>query len=335
MTEQQQPGAFLYSDLLPWQIEVTSHPAILTAPVIDLDNGRTIGGVYIELQPLAMPWQHDSISRLIPAVQSLAAQTASALHQARVYRQALEDQKMLEQLSLARLIQASFLPEKLPQNPGWDFAAVLQPARVVAGDYYDFIELPGNKLGLLIADVADKGLGPALYMALSRTLIRTFAAQYIENPEIVLAEANTRILQDARANLFVTVFYGVLDLESGDLSYCNAGHSPPMRLHSGDGQIQLLGNTGMPLGIEPEPVFRGSTVRLEPGNLLLLYTDGLMDAQNSQGEFINRQYLHDLVMSQHGCQANEVQQAILNEIKIFSESAAQFDDITMMVIVRK
>jgi serine phosphatase RsbU (regulator of sigma subunit) len=242
---------------------------------------------------------------------------------------------MLEQLALARRIQASFLPEELPQAPGWDFGAVLEPARVVAGDFYDFIPLPDNRLGLLIADVADKGLGPALYMALSRTLIRTFASQYVWQPEMVLAEANARILQDARANLFVTVFYGVLDIETGELAYCNAGHSPPMRLHSGDGQIQLLGNTGMPLGIEPEPLFRQEMTRLEPGDLLLLYTDGLTDAQNNQGEFIDRQHLHRLVKSQYGQSARQVQEAILEEIRQFSGSAAQFDDITMMVIVRK
>lgn len=335
ITSQQQPVAFLYSDALPWQNETVSHPAILAAPVIDLDDGKAIGGVYVELQPLAMPWRRESIARLIPAVQSLAAQTGSALQQARVYMQALENQKMLEQLALARRIQASFLPEELPQVSGWDFAAVLEPARVVAGDYYDFIPLPDNRLGLLIADVADKGLGPALYMALSRTLIRTFAAQYVWQPETVLAEANARILQDARANLFVTVFYGVLDIETGELAYCNAGHSPPMRLHSRDGQIQLLGNTGMPLGIEPEPLFRREMIRLDPGDLLLLYTDGLTDAQNNQGDFIDRQYLHRLVKSQYGHSAGQVQEAILEEIRQFSGSAAQFDDITMIVVVRK
>jgi serine phosphatase RsbU (regulator of sigma subunit) len=335
IASQQQARAFLFSDELPWQNGPTAHPAVLTAPVLDLEGGKAIGGVYIELQPLAMPWQRDSLARLVPAVQSLAAQTASALHQARVYLQALENQKMLEQLSLARRIQASFLPEVLPQVPGWDFAAVLEPARVVAGDFYDFIPLPENKLGLLIADVADKGLGPALYMALSRTLIRTFAAQYVWNPETVLAAANARILQDARANLFVTVFYGVLDLESGDMAYCNAGHSPPMRIFSPDSGMQMLGNTGMPLGIETDPTFRREIVRLEPGNLLLLYTDGLTDAQNSQGEFIDRHNLHRLVKDQLGRPARDVQQAILAEIQQFSGSAAQFDDITMMVVVRE
>ncbi len=200
---------------------------------------------------MAIPWDARSVRRQLPAVQSLGAQVASAIHRAHVYAETLAMQKTLQELSLARSIQASFLPESIPQLPGWQITATLEPARQIAGDFYDFIHLPDGKLGILIADVADKGLGSALYMALSSTLIRTFANEYHRDPAMVLKTANQHILRNARANLFVTVFFGVLDPTSGLLCYANAGHNPPYLLGSNNG-IKTLNNTGMPLGIDED-----------------------------------------------------------------------------------
>jgi sigma-B regulation protein RsbU (phosphoserine phosphatase) len=154
-------------------------------------------------------------------------------------------------------------------------------------------------------------------------------------PENVLSAANARILQDARANLFVTVFYGVLDLDNGQLTYCNAGHTPPVRLKSGADSLLLLSNTGMPLGIDSQPALRRAVVQLDPGDLLFLHTDGITDAQNERGEFIDRQSLYDLIQALRGQPAQTVQQGVLDEIHRFSGPAAQFDDITMMVLVRR
>ena len=324
---------FLTSEKLPWPGAPAEHNAAVVAPVLHVEGDHPIGGVYIELQTLALPWTRQTVQALVPAVQSLAAQVASALHQAHAYSETLAMQKTLQELSLARRIQDSFLPECLPELTGWQITAALEPARQIAGDFYDFLALPGGKMGVLIADVADKGLGPALYMALSRTLIRTFAEQYPDDPAAVLTAANQRILRDARANLFVTVFYGVLDPANGRLIYANAGHTPPY-LFSPNPGVQTLRNTGMPLGIDEESVWRQEVVQMPPGGALLLYTDGVTDAQNSQGEFIDRKLIMDTAQRSLGQPVEQIQQAILDEVHRFVGDAPRFDDITLVILGR-
>ena len=225
----------------PWNPDVTHAGPVILCPIRDVESGQLIGEVIIELQTMAIPWDAPAVRRLLPAVQSLAAQVASAIHQAHVYAGTLAMQKTLQELSLAHSIQTSFLPESIPQLPGWQLTATLEPARQIAGDFYDFIYLPDGKLGILIADVADKGLGSALYMALSSTLIRTFANEYHRDPAMVLKTVNQHILRNARANLFVTVFFAVLDPTTGLLRYANAGHNPPFLVGVNNGIKTLTG----------------------------------------------------------------------------------------------
>lgn len=325
---------FLANEKLPWEEKRTNHPALVLAPIMNVDASQPLGMLYLELQTLGLPWNSNAVRALLPAVQSLSAQVASALHQAHVYQETLSLQKTRQEIQLARNIQGSFLPEHLPQLPGWSLAVTLEPARQMAGDFYDFIPLQEGRLGILIADVADKGLGPALYMALSRTLIRTYAEQFPADPARVLEAANRRILSDARANLFVTVFYGVLDPNSGSMVYANAGHTPPY-LISPNGQepeTQTLRNTGMPLGIDEEGAWRQETANLHVGDVLLLYTDGVTDAQNSQGDFIDRRFILDVAYQNLGRSVGEIQQAILAEVHQFVGDAPRFDDITLVIL---
>ena len=333
LRDQAAARCFLTSENLPWPGAPAGHNAAVVAPVLHVEGDHPIGGVYIELQTLALPWTRQTVQALVPAVQSLAAQVASALHQAHAYSETLAMQKTLQELSLARRIQDSFLPECLPEISGWQITAALEPARQIAGDFYDFLALPGGKMGVLIADVADKGLGPALYMALSRTLIRTFAEQYPDDPAAVLTAANQRILRDARANLFVTVFYGVLDPANGRLIYANAGHTPPY-LFSPNPGVQTLRNTGMPLGIDEESVWRQEVVQMPPGCALLLYTDGVTDALDAQGNEFGLERLERLVMETCNASAAVMMAAIEKAIKEFVGNAAIFDDITILVAKR-
>ena len=140
---------------------------------------------------------------------------------------------MAQELAVAGQIQASFLPTELPLKHGWRPAATLQPARETSGDFYDAFPLPNGKLGLLVADVSDKGMGAALYMALARTLLRTYAFEYHTRPTTFCAFANRRILTDTQAGLFVSVFYAVVDPYTASLTYANAGHCPAFVLRSG------------------------------------------------------------------------------------------------------
>jgi DNA-binding NarL/FixJ family response regulator/serine phosphatase RsbU (regulator of sigma subunit) len=248
---------------------------------------------------------------------------------------AADHQKVGQELALAGEIQSSFLPEVVPKVPGWQLAAALEPARDTAGDFYDFIPLPDGQLGLLVADVADKGMGAALYMALSRTLIRTYAAEYRAQPDLVLDAVNSRILLDTRASLFVTVFYGILDPTEGTLTYCNAGHNPPYLLRAGDrDSIQGLDRTGMPLGVYADVTWERRAVPLAPGEVLVLYTDGITEAQNGQEVFFGKERLLEIAKANVGRSAWEMQDVLLAAVHEFVGEAPQFDDITLMVLVR-
>ncbi len=317
---------------LPWDPAASFSGPVILCAIQDTESNQPIGIVFVELQTLNIPWDRRALRRLLPAVQSLAAQVASAIHQSRDYARSLAMEKTLQELTLAHSIQASFLPENIPQLDGWQLAATLEPARQIAGDFYDFIHFPNGRLGLLIADVADKGLGSALYMALSNTLIRTFANEYEHDPAMVLKTANQHILRNARANLFVTVFFAVLDPPTGLLRYANAGHNPPILLSSKG--IKTLSNTGMPLGIDETNEWTQEEIVISRGEMLLLYTDGVTDAQNSAGEFIDRKVIFNTAQKALGKSVKEVQQGILDKVHNFVGNAPRFDDITLVILGR-
>ena len=192
-------------------------------------------------------------------------------------------------------------------------------------------------MGIVIADVADKGMGAALYMALSRTLIRTYAVEHDTQPGLALSAANRRILADARAELFVTVFYGVLDPVSGTLTYCNAGHNPPYLLGPQDSDpAQALTRTGLPLGILEEETWDQRLVQIPPGGVLVLYTDGVTEAPNRQGELFGKVRLQEVLKAYRGDSAGAMRAALLAAVDEHSVGApdAHHDDITLMIVVR-
>jgi serine phosphatase RsbU (regulator of sigma subunit) len=205
----------------------------------------------------------------------------------------------------------------------------------MAGDFFDFIPLDENNLGILIADVTDKGVGPALYMALSRTLIRTYASEYQFEPDTVFFAANRRILQDARARLYVTAFFGVLNTETGKFTYSNAGHNPPYLLRADGITVEPLGVTGMPIGIEDEAIWEQREVQLNPGDVLLLYTDGIPDAVNEEGEFFEVETFIDVAQLHATAPAHEIQAAVIEQLQQFVGDAPQVDDITLMILRRE
>lgn len=253
-------------------------------------------------------------------------------------QQEIEDanRKLRQELALAGEVQASFLPSQLPHIPGWQVAAVLEPARETSGDFYDFLQLPGGRSGLVVADVADKGAGAALYMALSCTLIRTYAAEYPAQPELVLGAVNKRIMADTRTDMFVTAFYGILDPSAKTLTYCNAGHNPPylLRAHSSSAVHPLRG-TGMLLGVVEDEVWGCGSVEIERGDVLALYTDGIIDAQNAHGESFGKERLLRALRANAGRSARDIQDAVMAEVHEFVDDVPQFDDITLVVVTRE
>jgi len=331
-----QAKGFLAADELPWMNDGSTHNALIIAPIFKIDTIKAIGGIYIELKTLTQQWDEQTLNNFYPAIQNLAAQISSALSQADTYIQTLEYQNIAQELRLAGRIQASFLPQKLPNIDGWQISVTLLPAKETSGDFFDVIPLSNGKLGLVIADVMDKGVGPALYMALSRTLIRTYAAEYDADPEVVFFAANQRLLKDARANLFVTAFYGILDPSTGKFIYSNAGHNPPFLVNpQNNNHIQSLKRTGIALGIESETTWDQESVQIKPGDVLLLYTDGIPDAQNIAGEFFDEDRFIEIAFVHQGHTAHQLQESILKELQDFVEDAPQFDDITLMILKRE
>lgn len=334
---QNRPHAFLARDPLPWAESTNSHAPIVTAPISDVESGETIGCIYVELRVLAQPWDRRALTSLFPAAKTLADQVASGLHMARIYRETLEYQRVLQELEVAGRIQASFLPNEIPSLQGWELAVSILPARETSGDFFDFIPMEDGRIGIIIADVADKGMGAALYMALCRTLLRTYAIEYgaEARPDVVFFSTNERVLKDARANLFVTVFFGILDQKTGTLTYANAGHNPPYLFSKRNGNKAIpLSPTGMPIGVEEDAVWQQATIRMELDDVLVVYTDGIPDAQNAEGDFFREKRLVETTRAHLGASAQELLVAIMNEIQEFAGDTPQFDDITLLVLER-
>jgi hypothetical protein len=239
-----------------------------------------------------------------------------------------------QELALAGRVQASLVPEVPTQIPGWQIAATWRPARETSGDFYDFVPLPNGRVGIVMADVVDKGMGAALLMALSRTLIRTYAAEFPNHPEHLLKVTNQRILADIEAGLFVTLFYGVLEPSTGDFIYSNAGHPPPYLLTPTKSESTPLPGSGMPLGVSEEADWTSASIQIPPGGTLLLYTDGVLDAQNQQGQFFGESSMLAVLQAQAGQPAQLVQEALMDAVYGFSGSEPQVDDISIMIIKR-
>jgi serine phosphatase RsbU (regulator of sigma subunit) len=252
---------------------------------------------------------------------------------AKTFKLALVSQQDAQELARAAQIQGSFLPQEVPQISGWELAVTLEPARQTSGDFYDFIPFSKDRWGLLVADVADKGTAAALFMTTSRSLIRTYAADYEIWPEIVLSETNRRLLADTQSGLFVTAFYGVLDPQTGILTYANAGHNPPYLLRQ-EGDTQPLTRTGTPLGIFEEASWEQNQVRVMPGDSLVIYTDGVIDSQNGSEKLLGAIGLLDSLEKHRNKPAKATRDGILDDVHAFVGDAPQFDDITLLVLTR-
>ncbi len=250
-------------------------------------------------------------------------------------------ERINRELDVAWRVQSGFLPRDLPDLPGWQFAATLKPSRQTSGDFYDLIPLPDGHLGMLVADVADKGMGAALCMVLSRTVMRTYARRHHPRPDHVLAAANQRLLEDLDWPGFVTVFFGVLDPSTGSLAYGNAGHNPPYLLNAqGEGAIRRLGATGVALGLVEDTTWEQRTLQMAPGDVLVLYSDGITEARNEHHAFFGeerfREVIHTTLIPPGSPprSAQDVQDAVLAELLAFVGDMPQSDDITLMVVMR-
>ncbi|HMZ07973.1 MAG TPA: GAF domain-containing protein, partial [Anaerolineales bacterium] len=214
--------------------------------------------------------------RRIEIIHGIAQQAALAIQNDVLQQEMVLRERLETEVQLARQIQQTFIPSILPTHPNWQIAARWRTARQVGGDFYDLIELPGNKLGIFIADVADKGMPAALFMALTRTLVHA-AVLETKSPSDALRRVNDLLLPDTQQGMFVTAVYGELDMDAGTFTYVNAGHNPPFWV-KGSGELEKLTRTGIALGAVGNPNITQQTIYLKQGDTLLLYTDGLTEA---------------------------------------------------------
>lgn len=246
-------------------------------------------------------------------------------------RTTAEKTRLIKELEIAKGIQRSFLPEKEPDISGIDIAASNVAATEVGGDFYDFIPIAKDQWGLTIADVAGKGVPAALFMALSRTLVR---ASTTGNPNVSesIEKANELICADAKTGMFVTLFYAILDAKKKRLRYVNAGHNPPLLLKQQKGNTVLLKAKGIALGVIENIELEEEEIQLEKGDLITLFTDGVTEAINQKEEQFGQQRLLTLIEENRGLSACEIISKIEAEVTAFSGGQPQFDDITLMII---
>ena len=241
------------------------------------------------------------------------------------------------ELAIAAEIQQSFLPDTLPQIPHFEIAAKSIMAREVGGDFFDVIpfevsQVGEDRLGIFIADVSGKGVPAALFMALSRIVVRVNAIWHHQQPAEAIRDANAIITADSKSGMFVTLFYGLLDARDRSLTYVNAGHNPPLVCRGADGAFSELPATGMAIGADPDAAYDAGTAALGPGDVLVLYTDGITEAENDAQEMFGEDRLRGAILEGRTLPAPAIVSAILDAVQAFSGTAPQSDDITLMVV---
>lgn len=309
--------------------------------------------------------QQELPQRAMTIHMGIANQAQGALERALLEQEALEAERLEEEVRVARGIQTALLPAEPPNITGWDIAATWRSARLVGGDFYDFWRLPQRKaltvgesissapppigspfsrpgatpdhpddqlvLGFVIADVSDKGVPAAMFMALSRSLIRA-ASLDGSAPNTALMRANRWITRDSESAMFVTVFYGVLDTATGELHFACAGHNPPLLLCTADGSVQPLTTPGIALGVLEEATIGEARVLLHAGDVLVCYTDGVTEAANARDEAFGVERLTEVILANRSHSADTILHAITDALLAFTEERALLDDVTLVVI---
>jgi sigma-B regulation protein RsbU (phosphoserine phosphatase) len=284
----------------------------------------------------ARQWQRDRqlvgyLNQAARAIEGVQDRQNQLLHIAK-----LEQERTAQELRLAHEIQVSFLPEQCPALPGWEISADWYAAREVGGDFFDFIPLDEEHLGLVIADVSDKGMPAALFMSLCRTLVRASATQ-LHSPATVLQRVNELILAQSRSNMLLTAFYGVLNWRSGVFTYANAGHPPPIlwcQACAAKPPLPTLTAKGIILGVMEGITLQERQVTLTPGDILILYTDGVTEPINLDGEEFGEERLARIIASSSDQPCSDIVRQIRSAVWDFAGQQSQFDDYTLVGIKR-
>ncbi len=295
-------------------------------------QGEVVGLVALGARPDGRPYTLDERELLIGAVDQAAPLLRSALVEREQDIETRERERIEQELLTARRIQESLLPKSVPALAGWRIATCYQPAREVGGDFYDFIPLTDGRLGIVLGDVTDKGMPAALVMATTRSMLRAVATQPSATPGNVLAQVNELLCQDLPPSMFVTCFYAILDPLSGHLQFANAGQDLPLARRS-SGEVSELEARGMPLGLMSGMAYDEHEATLAAGDLLLFYSDGLVEAHNREREMFGSPRLTELLHERTEDSAPVV--FLLQELANFTGPGwEQEDDVTLVALTR-
>jgi serine phosphatase RsbU (regulator of sigma subunit) len=314
-----------------------------------LVKDQFMGTLLVEEQDfprLENPVSHSAINasraKRIEIITGITQQISLAIQNEQMERETIEREKLDREMQLAREIQQTFLPQTLPELAGWDLEIRWRTARQVGGDFYDIFELPEERLGFVVADVADKGMPAALWMTMIRTLLHATLRE-MDSPPEVLAYLNHILVPDARSGMFVTMVYGVLNINSGEFFYANAGHNPPILLSARSKQVHRLETGGVVLGVMDEIVLPGRRIVLSPSDALILYTDGITEAFSPDSEIFGEERLQ--VVLEEALAVNSKSwdkvslQTLLDTIDLalldFTGGAPPSDDQTLVAFRRK
>lgn len=285
-------------------------------------------GVLIAKETSVPPAVHD---RRMEIIHGVAQQISLAIQNERLNAEMISRERVEREFQLAREIQRTFLPSHMLNLPKWELDVRWQPAREVGGDFYDFFRLEENRLGLVISDVSDKGMPAALYMTVTRTLIRA-AAQSQKSPARVLDRVNRLLMSDSVNSMFVTAVYAILELDTGRLVYANAGHNRPLLLRADGGAVEQFPKGGIALGILDRARLEEHEIHLNPGDTLLLYTDGVTESFSPEGDAFGENRLIESLQDANGKNIHELLQAIDAALEEFQQGELASDDLTILAI---
>ena len=302
---------------------------ILAAPLISVHNDRLVGVLQLLNRNSGTFDEFDE--RLL---QAFAVHAASAIERAQLLDEARRRQELQLAADMGRSIQIGFLPQTLPDIPGYEVAAWWQPAEEVSGDYYDLIDLPDGRIGLVIADVSGHGLGPSLIMASARAMLRVLVRESSDPGEILTRLSGT-ITPDLKEGRFITCLMAALDLRRHRLNHANAGHGPALHYQHHSGQFRTFRTTGLPLGFAEHGTIESTPeTDIRPGDILLLATDGAVELMNEAGELFGTERLSQLVRANCALSADDLRDVLRTAIDQFHPRANPADDVTLLILKR-
>lgn len=300
----------------------------ITTPLMALTQGvKAIGRG--ELDYRVNVKTDDELETLAVSFNKMAADLHDYMSE--LARTTADKEGLLKEMEIARRLQRRLLPEEAPEIEGLDIAADNLPAREVGGDFYDFIPVTKNRWGFVIADVSGKGMAAAIFMGLSRTIVRASTSGGL-HIAAALEQANELICRDSTSGMFVTLFFASLTPGENRLTYVNAGHNPPLLFRTNSDEMIRLRTPGIALGVKSGIRLEEAETDIEAGNLLVFYTDGITEAVNEKGEAFGEGRLIEIIRRNRQLSAKDLLSAIQAEVMIFAETQPQYDDITLLII---